>query len=65
MSAFSGRRIQYMRIYDDLQSRLLSERRFIPIEAFAYWLKHGQLRDDLARHAPAIGSGSSSQRERP
>lgn len=65
MRAFSSRSIQYMRIYDDLQRRLLSERRFIPIEAFAYWLKHGQLRDDLARHAPSIGSGSSSLGEHP
>jgi hypothetical protein len=65
MRAFSRRSIHYMRIYDDLQSRLLSERRYIPIEAFAYWLKHGQLRDDLASHAPSIGSGSSSQRGHP
>src|SRR5262249_8863431 len=50
MRFFAYRTLQYSRIYDDLQSRYLSERRYIPIEAFAYWLKHGQLRDDLARY---------------
>lgn len=43
-----------LRLYNVDQVRLLAERRFIPIEAFAYWLKHGPLRDDLARHAPSV-----------
>ena len=43
-----------LRLYNDEQVLLLAERRFIPIEAFAYWLKHGRLRDDVVRHAPAV-----------
>ena len=46
-----------LRLYNDEQVRLLAERRFIPIEAFAYWLKHGRLRDDLVRNAPAVDAG--------
>ena len=41
-------------LYNDEQVRLLAERRFIPIEAFAHWLKHGGLREDLKRHAPGV-----------
>jgi hypothetical protein len=37
--------------YNDEQIQLLAERRFIPIDAFAYWLDKGQLRDDLNRRA--------------
>ena len=43
-----------VRLYNHEQVPLLAERRFIPIEAFAYWLKHGRLRDDLLRHAPSV-----------
>ena len=40
-----------LRLYNEEQARLLEERRFIPIEAFAHWLTHGQLRADILRHA--------------
>lgn len=41
-----------LKFYSDAQTRLIAERRFIPVDAFAYWLERGQLRDDLTRHAP-------------
>ena len=44
-------------LFNEEQIQLIAERRFIPIEPFAYWLKKGQLRDDLIRHAPALGDG--------
>ncbi|MBP8297059.1 MAG: hypothetical protein KAX84_13175 [Burkholderiales bacterium] len=40
--------------YDDEQQRLLDEHRLIPIEAFAWHLRHGQLRADIARFAPNL-----------
>jgi hypothetical protein len=44
-------------LFNEEQIQLIAERRFIPIGPFAYWLKHGQLRDDLIRRAPALGNG--------
>jgi hypothetical protein len=46
------------RFYSPEQIQLIAERRFIPIDAFAYWLKKGLLRDDLIRSAPALGDSS-------
>jgi hypothetical protein len=43
-----------LRFYNVEQVALLTEQRLIPIEAFAYWLRHGRLRDDLMRYAPSI-----------
>jgi hypothetical protein len=31
---------------------LVAEQRFLPLEAFAYWIDHGALGDDLRRHLP-------------
>ena len=44
-------------LFNEEQVHLIAERRFIPIEPFAYWFKHGRLRDDLIRRAPALGNG--------
>jgi hypothetical protein len=41
-------------MYDAEQQRLLAERRFIPIEAFAWHLHHGQMREDIVRDAPHL-----------
>ena len=41
-------------LYDAEQQTLLAERRFIPIEAFAWHLRHGELRADIARFAPHL-----------
>lgn len=44
-------------LYDDEQQRLLAERRLIPIEAFAWHLRHGALGEDIARFAPHLAKG--------
>jgi len=44
--------------YNEEQIRLIGEHRFIPIEAFAYWMNRG-LHDDLTRRAPALKNCSS------
>ena len=44
-------------LFNSEQMQLIAERRFIPIEPFAYWLKHGRLRDDLISRAPALVNG--------
>jgi hypothetical protein len=49
-------RIRGAALYDDVRLQLISELRFIPIEAFAYWLKHGDLRAAIARVAPDLES---------
>ena len=46
--------IRGVSIYDDDRRQLLTEQRFVPIEAFAYWLTHGDLRQVLAQHAPHL-----------
>ncbi len=40
--------------YDDEQRALLEERRFIPIEAFGWYLRRGTLFDDIVRFAPQL-----------
>jgi hypothetical protein len=41
-------------LYDEEQQELLAQHRFIPIEAFAWHLRHGRMRADLARFAPHL-----------
>jgi len=43
-------------LYDDAQQQLLAERRLIPIEAFAWHLRHGAMREDIARFAPHLAT---------
>ena len=44
-------------LFSDEQLQLIAEHRLIPLNAFAYRLKHDQLRDELARRAPALSTG--------
>lgn len=44
-------------LYDDAQSALLGERRFIPLDAFAWHLRRGTLAADVARLAPHVRIG--------
>lgn len=41
-------------LYDEQQRALLAERRFIPIEAFAWHVRHGTLVQEVARLAPHV-----------
>lgn len=43
-------------IYNEEQQAVIAERRWIPIEAFAWHLRRGRLREDLTRLAPAVQS---------
>jgi hypothetical protein len=40
------------RLYPGDVLELITDRRFIPLESFAYWWKHGDLGLEIARHAP-------------
>jgi len=46
----------YNSLYNREQQAVMAERRWIPIEAFAWHLQRGRLREDLARFAPAVQS---------
>lgn len=56
LSSFRHTKIKGLDFYSPEQIQYLAEHRFIPIDAFAYWLKKGQLRNDLIRRAPALGN---------
>jgi len=43
-----------MHLYDARDMQLISERRFIPIKPFACHLRHGDLREVVAAHAPHL-----------
>lgn len=49
--------VEGVNFYSDEQIRLIAEHRFIPIDAFAYRLKRGGLRDDLNRRATSLNAG--------
>ena len=54
LAALRNTHVQGARMYSEEQIQLIGEQRFIPLSPFAYWLKKGQLRDDLARRAPTM-----------
>lgn len=41
-------------LYDDQQQTYLEELRYVPIEAFGWWLAEGSLRAAISQHAPAL-----------
>src|SRR5690606_19601184 len=41
-------------LYDSDRRNLIAARRFIPIDAFAHWLRRGDLRDVLREYAPTL-----------
>lgn len=44
--------IETASLYDRDVLELIRQRRFIPLEAFYYWFKHGMLRYEIERYAP-------------
>ena len=46
-----------LQFYPPEHRRLISEHRWIPMEPFGWWFRHGQLRQDIARHAPSLVEG--------
>lgn len=49
-------------LYDEVQQGLLAERRLIPIEAFAWHLRCGRMRGDIARFAPHLADAVKAGR---
>ncbi len=58
MATKSARRIAaaagMMQMHDERDIQLIGEQRFIPIKAFAFHLRRGDLRQVIARHAPHL-----------
>jgi hypothetical protein len=56
LAAIRGLGWYFIPIYNKEQQAVMADRRWIPIEAFAWHLRRGRLREDLARLAPAVQS---------
>jgi hypothetical protein len=54
LAALRTTQIKGARMYSAEEIQFIGEHRFIPLTSFAYWIKKGQLRDDLARRAPGM-----------
>jgi hypothetical protein len=52
LAALRGVGLDYTPMYNEEQRALMAQRRWIPIEAFAWYLKHGPLREDFVHFAP-------------
>ena len=59
LARFRGVSMRYATVqaYDDEQRALLAERRLIPIEAFAWYLRRGMMRADIEKFAPHCSHG--------
>ncbi len=57
LSNFRHTQIKNVNFFTDEQIRFIAEHRLIPLDAFAYWLRKGELRTDLARRAPTLANG--------
>ena len=60
LASFRGIGVGRTRFYDAEQRELLGQRRFIPIEAFAWYLRHGKLAADISRFAPHLDVGMNT-----
>jgi hypothetical protein len=65
LAASAAIRIRGASFYDAEQQQLIIEHRFIPIEAFAYWLEHGDLRQVLQSRLSASVAFESAARVAP
>jgi hypothetical protein len=54
LARFRGPGAGAAQMYDPEERELLAERRLIPIAPFAWHLRHGRLRQDIARFAPEL-----------
>lgn len=45
-------RFDFIHTYDPEVIELMRGRRFIPLDAFAYWWRHGDLDKEIERRAP-------------
>jgi hypothetical protein len=54
LAALRNINMGYTPMYDETARGLLAERRYIPLEGFAWHLRHGSFRDELGRLAPHL-----------
>lgn len=64
LAARRGIVVQGQPWYDDEQRALIAERRFIPIDPFAWLIKKGRLLRDLDEFAPALAASVRAEQER-
>jgi hypothetical protein len=58
-------RMRGVSMYDEEVGQLIAQHRFIPIEAFAYWLRRGNLLEVIGQHAPQLLSNRAGAAEVP
>ena len=58
-AATATARFDGVHMYDPEVIKLIRERRFIPLEAFAYWGCHGDLHQEIERRVPSSASTDS------
>lgn len=64
LAAIRGIWISGVPYYDEAQQQLMGERRFIPIDPFAYLLRNGRLLADFDEFAPGLGEATRAEIER-
>jgi hypothetical protein len=58
---WSGVRFFGSSMFDDEQQRYINQQRYVPIQIFAYWLRHADLATEIAGYAPALAEGLQAQ----
>ncbi len=59
---WSGTAMNGAPIYDAEQRASIASARYVPFQAFAYWLEHGTLMEEFRRFAPALVEGYKERR---
>jgi hypothetical protein len=59
---WAGVRYMGARFFDDEQLQYIAERRWVGLQPFAFWIRHGDMGDQIARYAPALADGMQAQR---
>lgn len=63
LAAIRGLWVSGVPFYDETQQQLMGERRFIPIDPFAYLLRSGRLLADLDQFVPELGRATRASFE--
>jgi hypothetical protein len=58
LARFRGAMINGAPMNDSEKRDLLGEHRFLPIEPFAYWIRHGDLWEQIRNHAPWLADAA-------
>lgn len=65
LASSAGVRFRGASFYAADQQQLIAEHRFIPIEAFAHWLEHGDLRQVIEARVPTVAVSESADTTAP